>query len=374
MTRDYKAEYARRQEKAAALGDGSYAQRRKRQPEPEPAQETELEVALRRDNRQLMRQLEEAKVRQLSLIRATRDAASTALRQLSVKPVKAPRADTRKRASEVAIVPLADWQLGKVTPSYNSDVVEERIERLGDRIGEIVEIQRQDHPVRQLWLPALGDLIEGEMIFPGQAHRIDASLFRQVLVDGPRILGGLVRRMAALFEQVTFDGVIGNHGRLGRRGDFHPETNADAFLYEVVRQLVETSGQSNVSFSGNVVDGERLWYKVREVNGKGWLLVHGDQFTGGNGISGFPFPNTVAKVLKWGNGGIRESFDFVLAGHHHQAHRITVGGKKVWISGSTESDNTYASEDFASMGRPTQWLLFSTARGNIGGEYELRLD
>lgn len=334
-------------------------------------------LALKAELRVALRKLHESHDRQAELRDAARAAATQAIRALSLPaPVKSPPRDQRGGKEEVAISVLGDWQLAKVTRTYNSDVCEERIEVLGDKIEQIVAVQRQDHPVRRLWVPMVGDLIEGEMIFPGQAHLIDASLFRQVLIDGPRILGGFLRRMLGIFERVDVDGVIGNHGAVGGRGrrDYHPETNGDAMMYEVTRQVLEASGQDRLNFSANYVDLERMWYKVRDINGKRWLLIHGDQARGGNGISGLPFPTLTSKVLKWGNGGIPEDFNYVLCGHYHTPTRMTIGNKKLWMSGSTESDNTYASEFMAAMGQPTQWLLFASSRGNVTGEYEVRLN
>jgi len=62
---------------------------------------------------------------------------------------------------EVAVAVLSDWQLAKRTSTYNSDVCEERIERLADRIIRLTNIQRADHPVDTLHVHLLGDIVEG---------------------------------------------------------------------------------------------------------------------------------------------------------------------------------------------------------------------
>src|SRR5690606_3245952 len=119
------------------------------------------------------------------------------------------------------------------------DVCEQRIELLCDKTERLVNIQRSDHPVRKLRVWMLGDIIEGELIFPGQPHLIDSSLYRQVTVDGPRICANYLRRMLALFEEVEVVCVIGNHGRLGGRAsrDYNPETNADRMLYRILQMM-----------------------------------------------------------------------------------------------------------------------------------------
>ena len=76
---------------------------------------------------------------------------------------------------------------------------------------------------------ALGDIVEGELIFPGQSHLIDSSLYRQVTVDGPRIMHTFFSILLENFKEVEVYWVIGNHGALGGRSrrDYNPETNAD---------------------------------------------------------------------------------------------------------------------------------------------------
>ena len=98
-----------------------------------------------------------------------------------------------------------------------------------DKILKLTDIQRSDHPVDECVVYALGDIVEGELIFPGQSHLIDASLYRQVTVDGPRILIDFLRRLLGHFTTVKVVWVIGNHGRLGGRSsrDYSLESNAD---------------------------------------------------------------------------------------------------------------------------------------------------
>lgn len=344
-----------------------------------PAPDAEALRLLQRDNRRLIGNLADCRSTKADLVEATHYAVGEALRQLRFEPVTlGAERDGRKGDDEVAVVVLSDWQLAKVTPTYNTEVARNRIARLANRVERLTNIQRADHPVRHLVVFILGDLVEGEMIFPGQAHRIDSSLFHQVMIDGPSILGGFLREMLVLFESVEVHAVIGNHGRIGKRGDFRPETNSDAMLYEVTRQVLEASGQKRLLWTPNYVTGEEKWYEIVTVNGKRWMLVHGNQFFGGSGISGYPYPNANSKVLRWANGGIPETrqgepIHYVVAGHHHQAINIPIGRIKLWVSGSTESDNTYASQDFASMSDPSQWLLFVGETGQVGAQYQVRL-
>jgi len=321
---------------------------------------------LRRTNRRLLVQLADAKAKKTELVRAVYDSARDAHGLVRLPPVPPLPKSGGKGTPEVAVAVLSDWQLAKVTPTYNTEVCEKRIAKYAATVRALAKLQRADHPVRECHVYLLGDLVEGELIFPGQAHRIDASLFRQVSSDGPRILGGFLRRMLAEFDQVHVEGVIGNHGRLGgfASRDYHPESNADAMMYEITR--IALRDEPRLTWGPNVIAGERRWYAVDKIGEKSYLLFHGDQI---RGHSGFPWYGFGKKIMGWRMGAIPEPFDYALCGHFHTPARLLCGNIAVWASGSTESDNTYAQEQLAATGTPSQWLLFAHPRRGITAEY-----
>jgi hypothetical protein len=325
---------------------------------------------LRQSLQRTLRQLEAAKASKQELVDAVYRAARDAAAALEIPPVPKPAVDKR-RGGEVAVAVLSDWQLAKRTPSYNSEVCSRRVDAYAEKVIRLTNIQRADHPVKECRVYLLGDLVEGEMIFPGQAHRIDASLFRQVLTDGPKILGGFVRRMASEFESVRVVGVIGNHGAIGGpvRREHHPETNADAMLYEVTRQLCASVG--NVEWVPTFTPGERTWYAVDRVGEHGFLLYHGDQVRGG--FAGLPWYGFSKKLLGWRSSGRLPHFNYALSGHFHTPNRMYLNGLTNWGNGSTESDNTYALEQLAASGEPCQWLLFCSPKQGVTAEYLVHL-
>lgn len=335
-------------------------------------EEADQVAALRKANATLARQLGAAKIKTAELTEAVRDAVTVALAGLNVPPVKAPPKDARRRGEEVAVAVLSDWQLAKRTESYSSDVCEQRIDLYADKVLELAEIQRADHPVKELRVYLLGDLVEGELIFPGQAHLVDASLYRQVVVDGPRILGSFLRRMLANFDKVHVVGVIGNHGAIGGRSrrDMHPESNADAMLMEVTRQMLES--EQRLTWAPNSTPGERHWYAVDRVGDKAFFLAHGDQIRGGFG--GFPWYGFGKKVSGWRTSGLVPPFDYALTAHYHTPVRMYLNGITLWGNGSTESGNQYALENMAASGEPCQWLLFCHPQRGVSAEYLVQLD
>lgn len=338
--------------------------------------------------RRSLRRMVDAKVKKAEMVEAVYRGAYDAASALELNPVPKPAPDRRRQGSpEVAVPILADFQLAKVTPEYNSEVCEQRIELLADKVINLTRFHRSATPVRECRVWMLGDIIEGELIFPGQEFLIDASLYEQVCVTGPHIVGNFLRRMLAEFERVHVVGVIGNHGALGGRArrNYHPETNADRMLLRIVASLFESAGEKRITFE--IPDGgaERNWYAIDDVGGYRAMLFHGDQVRGHAGIPWYGFDR---KVAKW-NMGLRDAlriipggFDDAYCGHFHQHAHFPIGGPTtVRISGSPESFNTYAQEQLASMGRPSQRLLFVRPgldeRGipyGVTSEYQVWLD
>ena len=328
---------------------------------------------LRSANARLAQQLQKDKVARAELIRAAYEGAHDAALGFSLGTTDKPAHDKRRGTPETAIAVLSDLQLAKTTPTYDSDVCAARMEQYGDKLIELTNIQRADHPVKQLRVYLLGDIVEGEMIFPGQSHRIDASIFVQTLQTGPSIIVGFLKKMLANFESVHVESVIGNHGRMGKRGDYHPESNFDAMLYEHCKQLL--SNEQRLSWGPTYTRGERHWYVVDRIpdSDHAFLLFHGDQVRGG-GFAGFPWYGFGRRLHGWRNGAIPEPFNYAVCGHFHTPTRMFLNTLTLWANGSTESSNTYAQEELSASGRPCQWLLFCHPENGVTAEYLINLD
>ena len=314
---------------------------------------------LRRSNLELLRKLEKAKASKEELVAAVYRAAMDAASSIIIPPVPIPAPDRRKAKPEVAICLLADWQAGKVTPEYTSAIAAERVARYAEKAAGLIELQRQSRPIHEARIYLLGDLLEGEEIFPGQAHRIDASLYTQ-LFDTASMLAGVVRRIASVVPKVRVVGAIGNHGALGGplRKAYHPETNADAMLYNIAR--MQLRDEPRVEWPETFVAGERAWFATDEVMGKRWFLFHGDQIKSAS--FGIPWYGFNKRLLGWATSV--SPFQYSASGHWHVPVRMVVNGITHWGAGSTESANTFAQEWLASGGqRPSQWLLFQGENG-----------
>jgi hypothetical protein len=326
--------------------------------------------AMKAKYNRLARQLYEVKHRQADYIAAVEQAAADAVAGIVVPRVPKPKKLGKGTgAPETAVALLSDLQTGKITPDYNSDVARERVMKYADKIVRIANIQRHDHPVDHVVVPMLGDMVEGVDIFPGQQWLLDSTLYRQVFESTPSILMDFLRVLLANFETVTVEAVQGNHGRIGRKGVFGPEDNADRMVYKLVQMLMRD--EPRLTFNMSDPAGERAWYKIMHVGNYSAMLIHGDQI---RGHSGFPWYGLGKKVQGWASGGVPETFDDLMMGHYHQLAAVPLNQRTVWANGTTESSNTFAAETLAAQSDPSQWLLFvEPEAGVVTASYAVRL-
>ena len=330
---------------------------------------------LKQDNIKLLKQLDKAKKRKEDMIDAVYEAVNINIKLWDKPSIPKPSKVKKTKNEEIAIAVLSDVQLAKVTPDYNTEIAEERVIQYAHKIVELTNIQRQAHPISKIAVFAAGDIIEGELIFPGQSHLIDSSLYKQVTVDGPRILMKFLDILLANFNEVDVTWVIGNHGHLGGRSrkDYHPDSNADRMLGKILSLVYDKEERINFTIPDST--GDNHWFSIANLGKKCKFLVwYGDNV---RGFNGFPWYGFGKKLQGWKTlaaNGLMDNFDYAICGHFHTPTTMYINDIRLWANGSTESYNTYALEQLASMGKPCQWLLFCKPNTGITAEYLVKLD
>ena len=315
----------------------------------------------------LQRQLSKAKGKTSDLVEAVERAAKDAAIVTGIPKAAAPpkKRKASKHDDEVCLVHLTDWQLGKVSESYSTEVCIERIRTVVERVRRITRVQRADHPVRHCVVMLGGDHVEGNGIFPGQTHEVDSTSYAQ-LFAATNLMVETILSLLEDFETVEVYSVPGNHGRLGRKGDEARETNLDNIAYGFAR--MQLANQSRL-----VWHDHGHWYQHVVIGKYQALLVHGDQVKSFGGTPAFAIAR---KATAWSSGAIPVSFTDLFIGHFHQNLVVTLPNSgQVRMTPATESNSQYASEFMASKGRPGQRCLFvHPERGVVTGEYMIWLD
>lgn len=325
---------------------------------------------LRKINTDLQVKLRNAKAKTSELVAAVERGAKEAALILGSAPlIPRPRRDRRTKAAEVALLHLSDWQIGKVTESYDTDVAARRIDALATKMIKLTEIERADHPVRTCHVLWGGDMVENVAIFPGQAFEVDSSLFAQIFA-AVSIGEQLARRLLATFEIVNCWEEYGNHGRLGRKGDHPAKDNIDIVIYRMIRERLQEFEKA-----GRLIWNETQgWHSIVEIGNYHALLVHGDEVKsfGGN----IPAFGITKKVNAWATGVVAPFTDCYM-GHFHQPLVLPLahGRGRTFVNPSIESDNIYAKEFVGATGTPGQRLNFiDPERGRITSERIVWLD
>jgi hypothetical protein len=325
---------------------------------------------LRRLVSDLQGRLRRATAKTADLVQAVHQGARDAAIALGSPPaVPKPKADRRTKKPEVALLHLSDWQIGKVTDTFNSEVARKRLRELGRKVAKLTAIERADHPVRECHAMLGGDMLEGTAIFPGQAHLVDSTLFAQTFQARDAVVE-LVRHLLSVFETVHCWEEPGNHGRLGRKGDYTAEDNQDIMVYRLAREVLAEHEQT-----GRLVWHETQgWHSIVEIGDYRGLLVHGDEIRSFGGQT--PAFGIGRKVAAWA-ADVIEPFHDCYMGHWHQPLVIPLpnGWRRTFVNPSIESDNTYANEFVGANGYPGQRLNFiDPARGRVTTERIVWLD
>lgn len=337
---------------------------------PESLAEYERRVAeldaLRDANLRLQQQLRDAKARTDRLVEAAHIAARDAMLAVGpIVPIERRTPDKRTKNAEVALWHLTDWQLGKITPSYNSATAQARVMEYCRKADRLTEIQRADHPVNNAVIMFGGDMVEGVSFqFPQQPFEIDSTLFEQYVVAS-RLMVDVVRYALGVYQKVTVVGEWGNHGRIGSKRDVVPRNdNIDRMAYHLAREILV--GETRLTWDDCPEDIQRI-----QIGNYRALLIHGDEI----GRSGFASPNTiVAHVARWQSGAYNWTFQDCYGGHYHNhsSWSLPNGKGSFYQTGSVESENRYARDTMAAAAEPSQRLHFvDPNRGRVTAEYKV---
>ena len=342
--------------KQLALGHKPTLQK---QEDPEPPQQT-YQILVRQVD-QYRKQAEKAK----DMGQVIYDASVANIVSLKFKSVEIPKHVHTAENLEFHLM-RSDAQVGQVTDDawcqglakYNETLYEDRVMRL---LEKIVVFKKQDEAslgLNKLVIYHLGDQVEGEGIFRGQAFALDLAgvdqLFKSVEVEGK-----FLSTLAGVFEQVEVFCVPGNHGRPAGKGDNHPKTNFDYIFYHIL--ALSLRDQSNIKFY--ISNSPSLLVQ----NGRFlFLLNHGDA---AKGWSGIPFYG-LDRMSKRYDQLYGMVIDYNLCGHHHTPCNLA---DKVIMNGCLPGGSDLSVNRLAAASRPSQKCFYFHPEYGINRESNLYL-
>lgn len=200
-----------------------------------------------------------------------------------------------------------------------------------------------------------GDLLSGniheELRENNEAPILDSIL---VLTD---LLIHQIEKLKKVFKKVFVPCVVGNHGRLDKKPRMKNKV-IDNFEY-ILCKSIERHFSKDKDVSVIVSPSSDLNFEIYNTK---FLLTHGDQFKGGNGIAGVfsPIMRGDAQKRKRNN-AIQNNYDVLMIGHFHQL--ITT--KNIIMNGSVKGYDEYSFNSNFSFENPQQALFLTHPKFGI---------
>lgn len=193
-----------------------------------------------------------------------------------------------------------------------------------------------------------GDIVTGDI--HEELMATNEMEIMPVLLDVWGALVWAIETLANKFGRVFVPCVSGNHGRNTHkiRAKGRNYTNFDWLLYQFLAKRFE--GDNRIKFL--IPGGSDAYYSVM---GHRYLLTHGDQFRGGDGMIGALGPIIRGDHRKRSrNAQIDMEYDTMLLGHWHQLIQL----QRLIVNGSLKGMDEYAYQNNFSFEQPRQalWL------------------
>jgi predicted phosphodiesterase len=274
------------------------------------------------------------------------------------KPAKPFSSPSAPRSEPLAfVVVLADTQIGKMDGGGSEGIIENVMTKVDAAVLRLKELRKLGRTIDAIYLPQLGDCIEGFNSQGGRnAWRNDLDLTQQIRVYR-RLLLHMVKTFAPLAERVVVPSVGGNHDEAVRSGNAMATTYTDSFALDaasaVADALADHPNYKHVSFVFPKYD--RLTVTL-DMCGTVVGMTHGHQCRG--------------KAVDWWAKqahGQQEIGDatLLLTGHYHHL-RVEQTGAKTWIQTPALDGGSIWFENSSGQAAPAGMLTLTVGRNGWG--------
>lgn len=247
-----------------------------------------------------------------------------------------------------ALLVLSDLHIGEVIKVNGKTVFDLQIAHDGlfSIIEQFIAARELDgYDIDECVVLLAGDIIDGEMIYPGQSFDTTDHAFGQ-LKDGSLMIWKALTRLSEVFPVVKVYCVPGNHGRTTKL--HHQMSNWDNVLYFGLQLMANMAG-TNIE----VHTPMQMWidFKIRN------YTVHARHI----GVVQASTAGPAKKVLTWMDG---HNADLMFFGHYHQPEMYSMGHRRIFKNGSLPPANDFA-EMLGFQDGTGQWMVGITDANSV---------
>ena len=329
------------------------------------------QLANTRDERNLLKRQLKAASKRLAVVDGIVEQLSPIIQPIKpLKPFK-PSKITGKAIDETLVLMLSDSHCDQViTPEevdgledFDFPVAARRAEVLVEELLKFALVSLQNFRFKKLVILGLGDYTSGQIhnshirSYYGEQFTNDlaiAQLFSQMFVE-----------LAAHFEEVEVLSVVGNHGRLTEKIEFHKESvaaNHDTLIMKIVE--VHCANIKNISF-----EFPAGLSTIKEIMGWNFFCHHGHGKKG----SGETWARAKRKsqtIVPLHKGAVH----YFCSGHFHTEGQVTVsGGATMLGNGAWPGCDQYSYQNIDEAGTPSQTIFGVHERNGVTWRLPIQL-
>lgn len=276
-----------------------------------------------------------------------------------------------KKNEEEAILLFSDAQIGEEIKleetngfgEYNIGIFKKRLAYLIEQVRLIGEKQLDGIKVLNIFM--LGDNVDGLGIYRGQEFHLDILVVDQLIIGAHSLCEQLIHLLLT-YDKIKIWGIVGNHGRVGKKGEYPTTVNWDYALYKMLEMLLE-----NYKDRIEWVIPKSNW-TIANVKDHNFLLLHGDTIKGWNGLPYYGIDRADSRLTKM-LAAHGKSFRYLCLGHHHNPADIdSPNGEKI-LNGTMVGGSDFSINLLHTSSRPSQWFLGVNDSG-ITWRYKIYLD
>lgn len=295
------------------------------------------------------------------------DVLEESLSVIDFPKIRPPKPSTKKLEDEFMGINVSDSHIGtNITLSdmsgigdYNFDIFLEEMDVFKGKVKTFIDIYRSSANINKIVINFLGDVVEGEGIFPTQHNYVDKVVIDQVLL-GVMHFTEFILWCNTIAPNVEVFAIPGNHGRVSKVA--HHRVNWDYIAYTMMQIILARYPNIDMYVSNCpcmiVKHGKHNIYLEHGGNIKGWMSL--------------PFYG-ITRQMAYVSHMYGIDVSYYMLAHHHQAASVPFSRSRTLVNGSWVGGSPYSVGKMQQADLPIQLCYRFHPEHGLNNLNEIRL-